>query len=321
VVANVRERLAISKQALQKFEGERFNLRKLNELEVRKEYQIEITNKFAALENLDNDGINRAWENIKESIQTSARESLGLHESKQHKPWFDEEFLGFLDRRKQAKMRWMQDPSQSNVENLNKVRWDASKHLRNKKKAYMKAKIEEMETNSKIKNVRDLYRGINDFEKGYQPRTNIVKDEQGDLVVDSHSILARWRNYFSQILNVHGVNDVRQAGIHTVELLVPEPSVSKIELAIDKLKSHKSPGSNQIPAELIKAGHRKIRCEIHKLIISIWNKEELPEREEWKESIIVPICKRGIKQIVIIIGAYHFCQLHTEFYPTSCCMG
>jgi hypothetical protein len=69
-----------------------------------------------------------------------------------HKPWFDYECLrAFLDRRKQAKMQWMQDPSQSNAENLNKVRRDASRHLRNKKKAYMKAKIEELETNSKIK--------------------------------------------------------------------------------------------------------------------------------------------------------------------------
>jgi hypothetical protein len=49
--------------------------------------------------------------------------------------------------------------------------------------------------------------------------------------------LARWRNYFSQVLNVHGVNDVRQAEIHTAELLVPEPSVSEIELAIEKFKS------------------------------------------------------------------------------------
>jgi hypothetical protein len=143
-------------------------------LEVRKRYQIEITNRFAALENLDNDGdINRAWENIKESIQTSAREDLGLQESKQIKPWFDEECLGFLDRRKQAKMQWMQDTSQSNVENLNKVRRDASRHLRDKKKAHTKEKIEELETNSKLKNVRDWYRGIIDFNKGYQPRTNI----------------------------------------------------------------------------------------------------------------------------------------------------
>ena len=58
----------------------------------------------------------------------------------------------------------------------------------------MRAKIEELETNSKIQNIRDLYRGINDFKKGYQPRCNIVKDEKRDLVADSHSIVARWRN-------------------------------------------------------------------------------------------------------------------------------
>jgi len=63
VVAVVRERLAVSKQGAQKFDGERFNLRKLNELDVRKQYQIEITNRFAALENLI-DGKDRAWENI-----------------------------------------------------------------------------------------------------------------------------------------------------------------------------------------------------------------------------------------------------------------
>jgi len=98
-----------------------------------------------------------------------------------------------------------------------------------KKKAYLKAKIEELETNNKIKNIRDLYRGIIDFKKGYQPRTNIVKDDKGALVADSHSILTRWRNCFSQILNVHGVNDVRQTEIHTAEPLVPEPSASEVE--------------------------------------------------------------------------------------------
>jgi len=128
---------------------------------------------------------------------------------KQHKPWFDEECLGFLDQRKQAKMQWIHDPSCSNVDNLNNVRRDASRHFRNKMKAYLKAKVEELETNNKIKYIRDLYRHIKDFKKGYQPRTNIVKDDKGDLFADSHSILARWRNYYFQILNVHGVNDVK----------------------------------------------------------------------------------------------------------------
>ena len=98
--------------------------------------------------------------------QNSAKESLGQQELKQHKPWFDEECLSFLDQRKQAKMQWIHDQSQSNVDNLNNVRCDASRHFRNQKKAYLKAKIEELEINSKKKNVRDLYRGINDFKKG-----------------------------------------------------------------------------------------------------------------------------------------------------------
>jgi hypothetical protein len=80
--------LAVRRQAAQKFDGERFNLRKLNYLEVRKQYQMEITNRFAALEDED---INGAWESIKENIKTSATESLGMHETKQHKPWLDEE--------------------------------------------------------------------------------------------------------------------------------------------------------------------------------------------------------------------------------------
>ena len=67
-------------------------------------------------------------------------------------------------------MQWIQDPSQSNLGSLNNVRRDASRHFRNKMKAYLKAKIEELEASSKINNIRDLYRGINDLKKGYQPR-------------------------------------------------------------------------------------------------------------------------------------------------------
>jgi hypothetical protein len=115
VVTKVRERLAASKQAAQKFDGEIFNLRKPNELEVRKQYQITISN---ALENLnDSEDINRAWEKIKENIKSSAKGSLSLHELQQHEPWIEEECLGFLDQRKQAKMQWLQDPNQSNVSN------------------------------------------------------------------------------------------------------------------------------------------------------------------------------------------------------------
>ena len=168
MVAKVRERLAVSKQEAQRFDGERFNLRKLNELEVKKKYHIEITNRFAALEILNvGDDANRAWENVKENIKTSAKDSLGLHELKQHKPWFDKECVVFLDHRKQAKIQWIEHLSLNNVDSMNNVKRDASRSFRKKKKSYLKANFEELETYSTINNVKDLYRGINGFKKGY----------------------------------------------------------------------------------------------------------------------------------------------------------
>jgi hypothetical protein len=101
------------------------------------------------------------------------------------------------------------------------------------------------------------------------------------------------RNHFSQLSNVNRVSDVRQREIHTAVPLMSETSAFDVELAIEKLKTHISPGIDQIPTKLIKAGGRTIRSEVHKLIISILNKEEFPE--EWKESIIVHIYKKRDK--------------------------
>jgi len=99
---------------------------------------------------------------------------------------------------------------------------------------------------------------------------------------------------------------------HTVEPLMPEPHAFEVAMATGELKRYKLPGNDQIPAELIKAGGRTTCFEIHKLSNSIWDKEVLPE--EWKESITVFIYHKGNKT-----GACNFHQLHTKFYPTSCC--
>jgi hypothetical protein len=95
-----------------------------------------------------------------------------------------------------------------------------------------------------------------------------VKDENGDLLADSYNILNRWKNYFSQLLNVHNVSDVRQIEVHSAEPLVPGPSRLEGEIAIAKLKKYKSPRSGQIPADLIKAGGEMLLSAIHKLINS-----------------------------------------------------
>ena len=101
-----------------------------------------------------------------------------------------------------------------------------------------------------LTNIKDLHMGVSDFKKGYQSRNNTVKDVKGDLVTGCHSILAVWMNHSSQLLNVYVLNVVRQREIHAAERLVPEPRAFEVEMAIEKIQSHKSPGNDQIPTEL-----------------------------------------------------------------------
>jgi hypothetical protein len=87
------------------------------------------------------------------------------------------------------------------------------------------------------------------------------------LLADSHNIFNMWKNYFSQLLNVHNVSDVRQIEVHTAEPLVPGPSHLEVEIAIAKLGKYKSPSSDKIPAELIQAGSKTCLRTISKLIL------------------------------------------------------
>jgi hypothetical protein len=141
-----------------------------------------------------------------------------------------------------------------------------------------------LESKSKNKNIRDLYSSINEFKKDYQPRINLVTAERGHLLVNPHNILNRWKNYFCQLLNVHGACGVREAKMHTTEPFVPQPCASEVEATTGKLKRYISPCSDQIPAELIHARKEPLHSGIHKLMKLIW-----------KESVVVPIYKKGDK--------------------------
>jgi hypothetical protein len=85
----------------------------------------------------------------------------------------------------------LEGPSEINGDNLNNV---SSRYFRIKKREYLKDKFNELATNSRNKNIRDLYRGINEFKRGYQPRNSLVKDENGDLLADTNNILNMWKN-------------------------------------------------------------------------------------------------------------------------------
>jgi hypothetical protein len=109
-------------------------------------------NRFAVLESADDSfDINNACESIIENIKTSAKDNLRFHRLKHNKPWFDDECSKLIDQRKQAKLQWLQNPNQINGDNLKNLRRETSRIFRNKKREYLKGKINEFETNNKKK--------------------------------------------------------------------------------------------------------------------------------------------------------------------------
>jgi hypothetical protein len=141
-----------------------------------------------------------------------------------------------------------------------------------------------------------------------------VKDQNGDLLEHCHNILNSWENYFAQLLNVH-VSDIWQIGVHTAEPLVLGPSRLEVEITIAKLKKYNSPGSDEIPAELIQGGGEILLCEIYKLIILFGIRKNY--LVGGRSLLLYQFTKRVIKLTVVIIVGYHWYHLHTKCYRIS----
>jgi hypothetical protein len=119
--------------------------------------------------------INRDWETVTEKISKFQLKILWLYEA----------CSKLLGQRKQAKLQWLQNPSQINGDNQNNIKLETSRHFMNKKREYLKDKVHELAMSSKMKNIRDLYKGINDGKRSYHRRSNLVKDGNGDLFAGS----------------------------------------------------------------------------------------------------------------------------------------
>jgi hypothetical protein len=139
VVAEMRERISVSKGTRQNSDLERFDLKKLDDVEVKEKCQVEISNRFVALESLvESLDINKTYESIRENIKTSAKENLRYWKLKHKKPRFNDEYSKLIDQRNQAKLQLLQNPNQMNGNNLKNLRTETSRVYRNKKREYLK---------------------------------------------------------------------------------------------------------------------------------------------------------------------------------------
>jgi len=111
--------------------------------------------------------------------------------------------------------------------------------------------------------------------------------EQNSILTQMGQILNRWKEYFCTLLNTEteGLPDNQQ------DIEIPAPTFNEVCSIINKLKSGKAEGTDNITSELIKYGGRALKQRIYRLIIMIWKEEQLPS--QWNEGIICPVFKKG----------------------------
>lgn len=155
----------------------------------------------------------------------------------------------------------------------------------------MNEEISKMESFNRNGNARDFYKNVKRQRNGFQARSTKIKDKEGQLLSDKDSIAGRWKEYFHELLNRPVTADRQTSVHHFVEPLIETPSYEEVVTAINKLKSQKAPGEDNVPAELIKHGGPELWNRLHRIIVKVWEDENLPE--EWLMGLLIPIHKKG----------------------------
>jgi len=137
-----------------------------------------------------------------------------------------------------------------------------------------------------------LYRDINNLRRDFKTRLAVCKSKNGDIITETGDILNRWKDHFHELLNSTEQDkgpSITQDYKDTNEE-DSAPTV-EVEVAVQKLKNYKAPGTDNIPAELFRYGGKELVKHLHTIIKDIWQKEKMPT--EWNVSIICPIHKKG----------------------------
>uniref|UniRef100_A0A8D8RW96 Craniofacial development protein 2 n=1 Tax=Cacopsylla melanoneura TaxID=428564 RepID=A0A8D8RW96_9HEMI len=277
------------------------NKRKLLALEQLKEddkyqdFQLKLENRLQNVHQEDNNNLDQKWNSMKTAIQETLKEVCDTRKSNNKKPWFDSECKKLIQKRKEIKKQWLSNPTHDLKQRYNNKSKEVTRTLRRKKREWINGTIQKAEEDRTVHNSRDFYRTIRFFKKGYAPKTYGVKNTNGEVVMQTEEVLETWKTYFKDLLNCNNEISSEESQIifQNVQPEVQSPSLEEVENAIKILKNNKAPGEDGITAEVLKAGGNVTAKEIHKLILEVWEKEDLPQ--EWTEALIIPIHKKGDK--------------------------
>ncbi|XP_054281242.1 uncharacterized protein LOC128998911 [Macrosteles quadrilineatus] len=237
--------------------------------------------------------VQERWEHIKKSVNEVSEEVLGFQRNKRNnKPWFNEDCHRLIENRLKAKKAMLTNKNEITKQQYKETNREVNKLLRAAKRKFVNEQTEKAEKDSNKNNTRDFFRFVRFFKQGYKAKTVGVKDNDGNIICNKAEALNIWKCYFEDLLNGDMTANREEEGqFQNVQPMINPPTLEEVWNTVKNLKNNKAPGGDNIPAELLKAGGQSIIEELHKLILDVWEKEEIPM--EWKIATIVPIHKKG----------------------------
>lgn len=270
-----------NKQALRKYAVE-----KLQDDEHRKAYLIETENRFEALVDTitEEQTPNELLSNMEKVWRQSAEKIIGYRHTKKDKPWITTETLDLADAKRKAKTR----PEKREEYRMlkRKLQWK----IREDKKKWIESECQMITENDRLNNSKKVFQQLKRVkQRKFQPKQMAINDENGSTLTTPDSVLKRWKQYGERLF-ARPDTDTEQYKEAITES-EPPPLTIEVEKALKRLKDGKSPGLDNIPAELFKNSGKFGLHVIHQLCIKIWMTNEWPDG--WKKQEFVMLYKSG----------------------------
>lgn len=239
------------------------------------------------------------WDQLEKALDGAAEQILGREALEDRGKWFDDECKLANDAKNEAyrKMLNKRFTRRATEEYRNKRRLE-KKLLRNKKRAWERRELEDIEAHWTVKESRKFFQMVNSGRAVFKPRIQSCKKEDGTLLTNKPDILDRWARHFQLLLNEEVVvEDIEAADIAGEnipnDLLgdIEPPDFEEVMDAILRMKNNKAPGLDGLPAELFKYGGDEFHKALSDIVLTIWDQERVPR--QWANSIICPLHKKG----------------------------
>ena len=297
VICNVKLSLkAVKKQgkSLRKV----FNTDKLKDRQIRQEFTIKLKNRFRLLENLDEDDeqvVDKTWDVIKDNYNKTAEDVLG-YKTKERKDWISDQTWQKIEDRKKIKSKLNAAKSDRLKVKLKSDYTAKDKQIkksaREDKKRFVEDLAEKAQEASVRGDLRKMYQITKQLCGKNQPHNSAVKDKNGKILTAERDVIDRWRRHFEEVLNRPEPElAANPEPGEDLEINSDPPTEREVRNAIQNLKLNKSPGGDQITAEMLLADIDTAVKVLTDLLNKIWRKERLPE--DWTKGIIIKLPKKG----------------------------